>query len=245
MKMKIAIASSMLLFTVTAVTYAAASNEQYKGYSVVHVTVNGKNVSGEVPGINFDGTTLVPLRLVSESLGAKVQWDGQTSTASVVLASPQEPELTPEQVLYDQIIDRYNDILIQAEALEEYREKIRIAKEFYEIRGEDYNLRKIKVEGFSDTDLWLSQAITAGSELTTKAFGRGMDVGNMNKALAVYTDSLSAYKDALGNLINYADQKQDFFLDYYILQYSEAYNKETELIKLVKKEIKEIQNKRF
>jgi hypothetical protein len=242
MKMKIVFACVILLFTITAGTYAASSNEQYKGYSVVHVMVNGKNVRGEVPGINMDGTTLVPLRLVSETLGADVQWDGQTSTASIQLAKSEAAELTPEQALKQQMIHLYSEILEHADNLEDYREKIRIAKEYYDVRKEDHYLKRIKTDGFADTDQWLNQAILSVSELTMKAKDTPMDATRMNKALSLYTESLNAYKSALDNLQLYLNEKQDFYLNFYTIQYTDAYFKESEMKSLVKKELNQLKN---
>lgn len=39
-------------------------------------TVNGKTITLAVPGKLINGSTMVPLRFVSESLGAEVNWDG-------------------------------------------------------------------------------------------------------------------------------------------------------------------------
>lgn len=46
-------------------------------------TVDGKTVTLDVPPVIDNGSTLVPLRFVSESLGAEVSWDSETKTASI------------------------------------------------------------------------------------------------------------------------------------------------------------------
>lgn len=45
--------------------------------------VNGKNMTLDVPAEINNGRTFVPLRFVGEAMGAEVQWDGNTRTASV------------------------------------------------------------------------------------------------------------------------------------------------------------------
>lgn len=45
--------------------------------------VNGKDVTLDVAAIAVNGRTLVPLRFVSESLGAQVAWDGANKTAVI------------------------------------------------------------------------------------------------------------------------------------------------------------------
>ena len=44
---------------------------------------NGNPVDLQVPGKIVNGSTLVPLRFVSEALGAKVDWDGATQTITI------------------------------------------------------------------------------------------------------------------------------------------------------------------
>jgi|GEM_PF-3069361 len=60
-------------------------NGQFEGFPVVRVVVNGQVVQGDVPGINFGGRTLIPARLVTEALGATVDWNPDTWTASIHL----------------------------------------------------------------------------------------------------------------------------------------------------------------
>jgi len=44
---------------------------------------NGKLADMDVPAQIYNGSTMVPLRFVSEALGAKVAWDGSTSTVNI------------------------------------------------------------------------------------------------------------------------------------------------------------------
>ncbi|MFB7817378.1 stalk domain-containing protein [Paenibacillus chitinolyticus] len=65
------------------VVSASSINGDYKGNAIVKVKVNGNYVNSEVPGINLDGTTMLPVRAISEALGAEVKWDQNTYTADV------------------------------------------------------------------------------------------------------------------------------------------------------------------
>ena len=47
--------------------------------------VNGKAVSMDAPPFIKDGRTLIPLRFISENLGYKVNWDGETQTVTITL----------------------------------------------------------------------------------------------------------------------------------------------------------------
>lgn len=54
-------------------------------------TVNGKKITLQEPARIINGYTLVPLRFVSEALGAEVKWDGATKTIDIFLKDlPQE-----------------------------------------------------------------------------------------------------------------------------------------------------------
>jgi hypothetical protein len=55
----------------------------YKGFPVVHLSVNAVNVTTDVPAIVFYGRTLVPARAVAESLGYSVSWDPAAHTAGI------------------------------------------------------------------------------------------------------------------------------------------------------------------
>jgi hypothetical protein len=71
------------------VTTGASINGSYKGYSIVKVLMNGEEVIAEVPGINLDGVTMIPLRSAVQALGAKVSWNDNSYTASIALTNQQ------------------------------------------------------------------------------------------------------------------------------------------------------------
>jgi hypothetical protein len=64
----------------------------YQGYPVVRVVVDGTPVEFDVPAINLNGRTMVPLRFVSEVLGAVVSWEESTWTAVVDSLSQADAE---------------------------------------------------------------------------------------------------------------------------------------------------------
>ena len=45
--------------------------------------INGKEVTVETPYIAGEGTTLVPLRVITEAFGAEVLWEGETKTITL------------------------------------------------------------------------------------------------------------------------------------------------------------------
>ncbi len=48
-----------------------------------YVMVNGKVETLDVPAMIIDNSTMVPIRFVSETLGANVEWDGETRTVTI------------------------------------------------------------------------------------------------------------------------------------------------------------------
>ena len=95
----------------------------------VPVLVNWKTLG--VPGLLIDGSTYVPLRAVSESLGAKVEWDGNRA----IITSLKEPGITGDL--------RNKDMVVKA---------LQILKEKdpadYEFVCQNANEVDLKTEGF-------------------------------------------------------------------------------------------------
>ncbi len=78
-----AIIVAVAVLVVAGTALAAGIYGSYKGYNIVKVKVDGREVTSDVPAVNLDGRTMVPLRFVSEALGATVTWDQATYTASI------------------------------------------------------------------------------------------------------------------------------------------------------------------
>lgn len=94
-----AITGSMLLFGAT----VWAGHQTFEGYRVIHVVVNGKSIQSDVPAINFNGRTMLPVRAVAEALGAEVGWDPATSTATLTMVASAGISVSgPGSALYSQ-----------------------------------------------------------------------------------------------------------------------------------------------
>lgn len=59
--------------------------------------VNGKDVDLDVPATTYDGRTMVPLRFISESMGATVNWDAPTSTVAITTETMASQTFAPPQ----------------------------------------------------------------------------------------------------------------------------------------------------
>jgi N-acetylmuramoyl-L-alanine amidase len=49
----------------------------------VTIKLNGKVLNSDVPAVIIDDRTLVPIRVITESTGADVQWDGQNQEVTI------------------------------------------------------------------------------------------------------------------------------------------------------------------
>ena len=77
---------SLLLSAIVAagsIGLVSMGTEKAEAYDSVKVVVNNTELTGDNAGVIVDGRTLVPVRAVSETVGADVDWDGGTRTATV------------------------------------------------------------------------------------------------------------------------------------------------------------------
>jgi len=70
----------------------AQPHGEYKGYKIVKLIIDGKEITPDVPAIIMDGRTLVPVRIVSETLGAEVGWDPSTYTVTITGAQAKDSQ---------------------------------------------------------------------------------------------------------------------------------------------------------
>ncbi|RKN84450.1 copper amine oxidase N-terminal domain-containing protein [Paenibacillus ginsengarvi] len=241
MKKKIAYLCGGLLLAVSGIAAADGLRGEYNGYPVVQVVVNGKAVQGEVPGINMDGSTLVPLRLVSEALGAKIDWNASTSTASVTIAAlpapsvpANPPETTPKskediekQRLEERVEAMYAKVETYIERLPVIREKIRIAKEFYDIKkSNQYFVAMHEPYWKTFEDMYLSIMTDTSSDDLNKAKLLGILDPEFIKLLDAAHNSFSYYKLSVEHFVRYVSLGQSQFLELYISSYANAFEEE-------------------
>lgn len=84
MKRIITIISIAVILSAGVVFSASSVNGNYKGFPIVNVTLNGTKINSDVPGINVDSRTLLPVRVVAEAMNSVVQWDQKTATAEII-----------------------------------------------------------------------------------------------------------------------------------------------------------------
>ncbi len=94
---------TFLFMLVTAVTVLSLAMFASADTTPVTVTLNGEKIDcasyGQEAEI-VEGRTLVPLRAIFESLGASVEWDGETKTVTSVLGETEIKLTAGEKALY-------------------------------------------------------------------------------------------------------------------------------------------------
>jgi hypothetical protein len=70
-------------------------NGVFKGYPVVSIVFDGRDVQSPVPAVILGGSTLAPLRAIGEALGWTVAFDPETYTAFVDTKGNHEPTIIP------------------------------------------------------------------------------------------------------------------------------------------------------
>jgi hypothetical protein len=68
---------------VKTVSYDLGTTKILLTIGAMKALVNGKEVELDVPAQIIKGTTVVPLRFVSENLGCTLGWDGKTQTITI------------------------------------------------------------------------------------------------------------------------------------------------------------------
>jgi hypothetical protein len=87
MKKLLLFSTSLSLFLMLAGTVSAQTNDRSVNLIIggSQAKINGKSVTMSAPAQVVGGSTMVPLRFISEAFGCDVQWDSHLSTATVTL----------------------------------------------------------------------------------------------------------------------------------------------------------------
>lgn len=152
--------SLLLIVSIATVAFAAGVNGDYKGNSIVNVIINGaKQVFTSVPAINYNGSTMLPLRACVEGVNGIVEWDGKTQTASII--KPETDvyffELSDDE---STLIDVYSKVPILAEGKTSFYSAVDICgipEGTYTIKCEIINQSGTVVMYTNDTDITIEK----------------------------------------------------------------------------------------
>lgn len=96
MKKKLLVFSLVIVLLVSS-TVIAVETGMFEGFKIINVKVDGKEVKGDVPAILFNGRTMVPVKFISDALGATINFDDKTNTVNIVSPLPKTIEKVVEK----------------------------------------------------------------------------------------------------------------------------------------------------
>ena len=198
-------------------TYQKSINVEYginlfiEGNSPTLTDVNGKTVQPFV----YDGTTYVPIRAVSESLGASIQYDSSTNTASVyndAVRSAQYGYMMKSTLddLFIEMLGLRDDIIldvlsanyrsIQYDVLSNEYESIKSMSEIYENANNELVI-ELNDSAFSDFNS-LYETYTKAYKYYQQFCQDGQNY-NMQSFLTYFDECLDYYFDAKTSIENF------------------------------------------
>ncbi|MDF2649698.1 MAG: Extracellular ligand-binding receptor [Paenibacillus sp.] len=198
MKKGIVMGVALLLLGSTSAAASSQLNVTYKGYPVVNLNVNSQEIKSEIPAINMDGTTLVPLRFVSEALGSKVEWNGQSSTAIITSNMQSEVSIVIQDInssIRDEI-SRF-PLLIQ---------QLQIAKEIYIYDQKTYEINLISNGYITELESNYKVIYNRVLDLHNKFPNETVRITELTDDLLKYNQLIKTYKDALEQLVRYTER---------------------------------------
>jgi hypothetical protein len=98
-------------------------------YDNIKITVDGEEVKMDVEPFSYQNRTFVPVRFVSEALGAQVNWNSETKTVEIIKNKDNLIDDAWKQTT-SSLLSRTDNILKQNDKLDvsEYREIIKLVK---------------------------------------------------------------------------------------------------------------------
>lgn len=121
--MKKLLTVTMILFFITSSVNASSTRGDFEGNPIVGVKTNGSDLKVEdVPAINYNGRTMVPIYMLRQ-LGADVAWDDSTYSVNVSLKNDQNQNNVKETSIvnaYKWLSDTDMQIYMFASKLQQY-----------------------------------------------------------------------------------------------------------------------------
>lgn len=208
MKKKIILLALSLMLFATGVS-ASSLNGDYKGYSIINLKVDNYDTSPDVPAINFEGTTMVPVRFVSESLGSDVSWRDDTQTVYIATNKISIRFMK----LHHRLSNSYQESMGIGVNLENiYKDLILV----YSLKDNkqlalNYLINVVKTLEQQSTNL--SELNKKGTLLDILAEGTNINLQVYKESLKIYENSINYYILAIKDLTLYFDNYEQSKFD--------------------------------
>ena len=190
--------------------FAASTNGLFEGFTIINLVVDGEKIENDVPAINLKGRTMVPIRVISEKLGADVKWDEKTSTASIANSSiDNHGEKDIDKLkLYSRIADHYRKLEYYGNVLGSTDNDLYVAGvgilqlndiEFLDTVGDYIDSRR---EAYNDL-------LKPTEDIISEAKHQGINVSNMNDILYNYSKAIDNYMASYNYLVKFTKSYSD------------------------------------
>lgn len=224
MKKKVVVLSAVLFFALSVIS-AFAGTGSYKGFPQVKLIVNDREITGEVPAINMDGNTLVPLRVVAESLGASVAWDAEAQTAIIRNTEPDTDG--SEHKTPDQLQQFLNQFFISLQETKNLHERIKLIYDIQEVdptfnRIND-ELKKIEDQTIPHEYVKIDALSAKLSSIVNESNKDSQVLVSANDQLIHYSDAIDIYKKALKEYEQYREDHESDDLRNFLLFLQDGY----------------------
>lgn len=220
MKKMVFIIVLVFLFTGT-----AAGSNNFEGFPIVNVKVNGTLVEGDVPAINLNGRTMVPARFVTEALGADINWDAATNTVNVTstssATSSDEDIKTLKQL--SQIAETYRSISALGDIISGISQGLSLSFDDMRINNSLNQLKK-ENERFSTIMEMYKEALSDVNNAITHAEKINEDISLLKNILHSYALALDNYDEAIDNLYDLYNTNQETYFDQYLEKSSQGFD---------------------
>jgi hypothetical protein len=178
--------------------------------------VDGKSVTIDVPAKIINGSTMVPIRFVSESLGAEVKWDAAAS-AVLIESSTKTIKFYSEVSNHYETLETYGDLLVS------YRNFLDIAVDeifFFDTR----NTLDTAIKYYDQNVDAYNNLINPTNSMISKGRSFNQDLNDMNNILKDYKTSLEHYADAIYYLEQYYYSNSNSDFDNYLDSHGDAFD---------------------
>lgn len=204
---------AFLLMSCTIVRASDSVESTYKGFNTVHILLNQKQISSEVPAINVDGTSLVPLRVIAETLNAQIAWYPETSTVNI------STENSPTAVGNDddknegpfsqKVTSIYDDVDFQIKILQNLIQQLQIAKDIYIFEKDDDEIENIQNISFKKLKADLDDLSNRKYDLLEEYPQKEDTLETTIAIVDQLEQSTKDYETALNYLLEYTDSDGD------------------------------------
>jgi len=177
------------------------------------IKVNGENITLDVPPKLVDSRTLVPARAVAESLNAKVEWDGETSTVIIKYKTLQNEDTDMKINEIWNVEEKEEFVIEMAQYIAEkceYGDKMEILNEEQRVL---YITQALEMEvnngGFSQF-FFNSDGIFANELVSSfEKIGAVKTTEICKKAVSIFGDKIPTDRDEIQNVLVPDDEKDE------------------------------------